>query len=129
MKLQQLYAAMLFNALLCASAFAEMPIESKEVLEGSWKLLQTRVSGDAAKASDRVDTWVFKGGKLTILHIPREGTFYDQPPVDYMVEDNKLKVSMMGRPDKFETFTLESKTDNKMTLIGKFNTYYDFIKQ
>lgn len=128
MKLLNLTAGLVFSALLANSVYAEVPLESKEAIEGSWKLLQTRSNGDGKKALDRQDTWVFKNGKVTILHIPREGTFYDQAPVDYTVEDGKLKVAVLGRPDKFEVFVLDVKEDKKMTLIGKFNNYYDFVK-
>ena len=122
-------AGWLLGLMLAGSVCAEVPLESKEALEGTWKLLQTRAGGDAKKAMTREDTWVFKNGKVTILHIPREGTFYDQPPVDYLVEDGKLKVTILGRTDKFETFAVDSIETNKMTLIGKFNNYYDFAKK
>ncbi len=128
MQLIKIIAGLVFSALSVNAAYAEIPLGSKTDLEGNWKLLQTRANGDAKKAMDRQDTWIFKNGQVTILHIPREGTFYDQAPVDYTVEEGKLKIAILGRPDKFETFSLESKEGNKMTLIGKFNNFYDFIK-
>lgn len=129
MKQINLTAVLVCSALFTASVCAEVALESKAAVEGTWKLLQTRASGDSKKAMERQDTWVFKNGKVTILHIPREGTFYDQPPVDYVVEEGKLKVSILGRPDKFESFTVDSMEGNKMTLIGKFNNHYDFVKK
>lgn len=116
-------------AMFTGIGHAEVQLQSKEALEGSWKVVQTRISGDASKANAREDTWIFKGGKVIMKHIPREGTYFDQAPVDYVVEDGKLKISIIGRPDKFETYSVESIESNKMTLIGKFHTYYDFVKQ
>ncbi|MDD1631737.1 MAG: hypothetical protein LUP91_05955, partial [Methylococcaceae bacterium] len=80
------------------------------------------------QAIDREDTWVFKDGKVTILHIPREGTYYDQPPVPYEIEDGKLKVAIIGG-SRFDMFTVVEKDDKSMTLKGKFGGYYYFNKK
>lgn len=129
MKKIQYSAVMAMLALLASPLKAEVPLESITTVEGKWKLLNTKAGGGTKEPMARQDTWVFKGGKLTILHIPREGTFYDQPPVDYQVEEGKLKVAVLGRSDKFETFSLFSKDDKKMVLVGKFDNHYEFAKQ
>ena len=67
-------------------------------------------------------------GKVTILHIPREGKFYDQPPVNYEVEDGKLKIALVGN-SRFDTFSLVEIDDKSMTLKGKFGGYYYFTKK
>jgi hypothetical protein len=63
------------------------------------------------------------------LHIPREGVFYDQPPVNYEIVEGKLNVAILGRPDKFEVFSLLDKDDKNMTLKGKFGVLYFFVKK
>ncbi|MDD1611376.1 MAG: hypothetical protein LUO95_12525 [Methylococcaceae bacterium] len=77
---------------------------------------------------NREDTWVFKDGKLTILHIPREGKYYDQPPVNYEIEDGKLKIALVGS-GRFEEFSLVEMNDKNMTLKGKFGSYSFFAKK
>ncbi len=67
-------------------------------------------------------------GKVTILHIPRDGKFYDQPPVNYEIEDGKLKVALVGN-NRFDVFSLVEKDAKSMTLKGKFGGYYYFTKK
>lgn len=110
------------------SAYAEITLESKAEVEGTWKLQYTKNSLNDKEAINREDTWVFKDGKATILHIPRDGKYYDQPPVNYEIENGKLKIALVGN-GRFDVFSLEEKDDKSMTLKGKFGGYYYFIKK
>jgi hypothetical protein len=122
-------AAMLLGLSVFASAVhADVTLQSKEEVEGTWKLQSTKNSLTDKQAIDREDTWVFKDGKLTILHIPREGSYFDQPPVPYEIEDGKLKVAIIGG-SRFDLFTVVEKDDKSMTLKGKYGGYYYFIKK
>jgi len=111
-----------------STVYADVTVQSKEEVEGTWKLQSTKNSLNDKQAIDREDTWVFKGGKVTILHIPREGTYYDQAPVAYEIEDGKLKVSIIGS-SRFDLFTVVDIDDKNMTLKGKYGGYYYFIKK
>ena len=122
-------AAVLFGLSLFGSAvYADITLQSKEEVQGTWKLQYTKNSLNDKQAIDREDTWVFKDGKVTILHIPREGTYYDQPPVAYEVEDGKLKVAIIGG-SRFDLFTVVEKDDKNMTLKGKYGDYLYFNKK
>ncbi|MCQ8105460.1 hypothetical protein NP590_15205 [Methylomonas sp. SURF-2] len=123
-------AVMLLGLVLGAPAvFADTPLQSKDEVNGSWKLDHTKKNAASEENIKREDTWNFKDGKVTILHIPREGTFYDQPPVNYEVEDGKLKIAILGRPDKFDVYSLVEINDKNMTLKGKFGDLYFFNKK
>lgn len=111
------------------SVYADVTLKSKDEIQGSWKLDHTKKSMASDEVMKREDTWDFKDGKVTITHIPREGTFYDQLPVNYEVEDGKLKISLLGRSDKFDIFSLVEKDDKHMTLKGKFGDVYFFNKK
>jgi len=115
--------------LLTSSVFAQGVFESKDDVNGSWKLDHTKKSAASTEIIQREDTWTFKNGSVTITHIPRDGTYYDQQPVPYEVEDGKLKISLLGRPNKFDTFTLIEKDDKTMTLKGKYGDIYVFNKK
>lgn len=108
---------------------ADVTLQSKDEIQGSWKLDHTKKNANSQEIMKREDTWSFKDGKVTITHIPREGTFYDQTPVNYEVEDGKLKISLLGRSDKFDIFSLVEKDDKNMTLKGKFGDLYFFNKK
>ena len=123
------FAAMLLLLSAFASAvYADITLQSKEEVEGTWKLDHTKNSLADKESIPRVDTWVFKDGKLTILNIPREGKYYDQPPVNYEIENGKLKIALVGS-GRFDIFSLVEKDDKGMTLKGKFGGYYYFIKK
>ena len=115
-------------SLFVSTANADITLKSKDEVQGTWKLQSTKNSLADKQAIEREDTWVFKDDKLTILHIPREGKYYDQPPVDYQIEDGKLKVALVGS-SRFDTFILVEKDDKNMTLKGKFGGYYFFEKK
>jgi hypothetical protein len=122
-------AAVMFGLYVFGSVvYADIALQSAEEVQGSWKLQTTKNSLNDKQAIDREDTWVFKDGKVTILHIPREGTYYDQPPVAYEVEDGKLKVAIIGS-SRFDLFTVVEKSDKNMVLKGKYGGYYYFDKK
>ena len=110
------------------AVYADVTLQSKEEVQGTWKLQSTKNSLTDKQAIDREDTWVFKEGKVTILHIPREGTYYDQPPVPYEIEEGKLKVAILGT-SRFDMFTVEEKDDKTMILKNKYGGYHYFIKK
>ncbi len=128
MKQINMAAVLLSLSLFGSTAYADVTLQSKEEVQGTWKLQSTKNSLTDKQAIEREDTWVFKDGKLTILHIPREGKYYDQPPVDYQIEDGKLKVALVGS-SRFDTFTLVEINEKSMTLKGKFGGYYFFNKK
>lgn len=126
--MKKLNLAMVLLA-LASPCFADVPLQSIQDVQGSWKLEYTKKSANSQETIKREDTWTFNAGKVTITHIPREGTYYDQSPVNYEVEDGKLKVSILGRSDKFDVFSLVEKDDKTMTLKGKFGDIYHFNKK
>ena len=128
MKKINLTAVLLGLSIFGSVVYADVTLQSKEEVEGAWKLQSTKNSLTDKQAIDREDTWVFKDGKVTILHIPREGTYYDQPPVAYDIEDGKLKVAIIGS-SRFDLFTVVDKDDKNMTLKGKYGGYYYFNKK
>lgn len=115
-------------SVFAGSVYADISLESKEEVQGAWKLQHTKNSVSAKETIPREDTWIFKDGKLTILNIPREGSHYDQAPVNYEIENGKLKIPYIGRSG-FDTFSLVEKDDKTMTLKGKFGEYYYFNKK
>jgi len=128
MKHTNIATVLLGLTLFVSTVYADVALESKEEVQGTWKLQSTKNSLTDKQAIEREDTWVFKNGKLTVLHIPREGKYYDQAPVDYEVEDGKLKVALVGS-SRFDSFSLVEKDDKSMTLKGKFGGYYFFTKK
>ena len=128
MKKINLAAMLLVLSTFGSAVYADVTLQSKEEVQGTWKLQYTKNSLNDKQAIDREDTWVFKDGKVTILHIPREGTYYDQPPVAYEVEDGKLKVAIIGG-SRFDLFTVVEKDDKNMTLKGKYGDYLYFNKK
>lgn len=128
MKIINLAAVLLGLSIFVSTVYADVNLQSKDEVQGTWKLQYTKNSLTDKNAIDREDTWVFKDGKLSVLHIPREGTYYDQPPVAYEVEDGKLKVAIIGS-SRFDLFTVVEKDDKNMTMKGKFGSYYYFTKK
>jgi len=109
-------------------AYADIPLESKDQIDGTWKLQYTKLSVTAKESIPREDTWVFKDGKIAILNIPREGDHYDQKPQNFELEDGKIKVPYIGRSG-FDTFALVEKTADTMVMKGRFGEYYYFKKK
>ncbi|MDP1665623.1 MAG: hypothetical protein Q8L79_10920 [Methylobacter sp.] len=128
MKRINLSAILLVLSVFTSAVYADITLQSKEEVEGTWKLQSSKNSLTDKDSVVREDTWVFKNGKVTILHIPRDGKFYDQPPVNYEIEDGKLKVALVGN-NRFDVFSLVEKDDKNMTLKGKFGGYYYFTKK
>lgn len=115
-------------SIFASTTWAETTLTAADI-QGSWKLDHTKKSLTSTDELKREDTWEFKGDKVTILHIPRDGTYYDQMPVTYLLENGKVKISLLGRSDKFDEFSLVEKTDKAMTLKGKYGDVYYFIKK
>jgi hypothetical protein len=109
--------------------FADVSLQSNAEVQGNWTLDYTKKNVTTAETIKREDNWTFNDGKVTIKHIPREGTFYDQSPVNFEVEGGKLKIAILGRPDKFDVFSLLEKDDKTMELKGKFGDVYHFSKK
>lgn len=128
MKQINLAAVLLALSVFGTAVYADVTLQSKEEVEGTWKLQSTKNSLTDKQAINREDTWVFKDGKMTILHIPREGTYYDQPPVAYEIDEGKLKVALVGS-NRFDLFTVVEKDEKNMTLKGKYGGYYFFNKK
>ena len=123
-------AAMLLSVFaLTGNALADVPLQSNEEVQGVWKLEYTKKTANTNDTIKREDTWAFKDGKVTITHIPRDGSFYDQTPVNYEIEAGKLKIAILGRSDKFDIFSLVEKDEKNMTLKGKFGDIYQFSKK
>jgi len=109
-------------------AHADVILKANDEVQGTWKLETTKNSPKDKHPITREDTWEFKGDKVTIFHIPREGTYYDQPPVPFEVVEGKLKIAVLGG-SRFDLFTVVEKDDHNMTLKGKFGDYSYFVKK
>lgn len=128
MKKLNLITVLLATTLFANIGYADVSIQTTQEVNGTWKLESSKNSLTDKQSIPREDTWVFKDGKVTIMHIPREGKYYDQPPVAYTVEDGKLKVANVGN-SRFELYSVVELDNNNMTLKGKFGGYYYFVKK
>ena len=115
-------------SLMGSPVYADVVLQSKTEVEGTWKAETAKNSLRDRRPTTREDTWIFKDGTVTILNIPREGTHYDQPPVPYDIVEGKLKVMILGG-SRFDLFTLVEKDDKSMVLKGKFGDYLYFTKK
>lgn len=121
--------AILSSILIFSSNVYAEPLTNQNV-QGNWTLEYTKKSEKSVELLPREDIWVFNdNGTVTIKHIPREGTYYDQLPVNYEVENDKLKVALLGRSGKFDTFSVINKDEKNMTLKARFGDIYQFIKK
>jgi len=111
-----------------SSSFAEGNL-SDQSIQGTWSLEYTKKDVKAGSKVTREDTWVFNNGTVVIKHIPREGGYYDQLPVKYEIDGDKLKIGILGRTDRFDKFSLVEIDDKSMTLKAKFGDIYQFIKK
>ncbi len=125
MKKIKLVALLFGLSLFASSVYADITLQSADEVQGSWNLKYSKNSLTDKQPINREDIWVFKDGKLTILHIPRDGMYYDQPPVSYEVEDGKLKVAIIGS-SRVDLYTVIEKDAKNMTLKGKYGNYYFF---
>ena len=121
--------AILSSILIFSSNVYAEPL-TNENIQGSWKLEYTKKSEKSEELLPREDTWVFNNnGTVTIKHIPREGSHYDQLPVNYEIENGKLKVALLGRSGKFDSFTVINKDEKNMILKARFGDIYQFKKK
>ena len=120
---------MLFGLTVFANfVYADSAFKTSEEVEGTWKLEYTKNSMSASETIKREDTWIFKDGKVTITNIPRQGSYFDQAPVDYKIEDGKLKISILGRANRYDIFSLVEIDNKNMTLKAKYGSIYQFRK-
>lgn len=129
MKILNIAAILVSLSTFAGIVNADIPLESDKEIVGSWKLESTKQSASSSDSIQREDTWTFNNGTVTISNIPRDGGFYDQAPVKYVIEDGKLKVSVLGRAGKFDIYTLVERNENSMTLKAKYGTIYNFSKK
>ena len=123
-------AAILSSTLLFSgNLYAESTSLTNQNIQGSWTLEYTKKSEKSEETIKREDTWIFDNSTVTITHIPRDGGYYDQAPVNYEIEGDKLKISILGRPGKFDSFSVVNKEENIMTLKARFGSIYQFIKK
>jgi hypothetical protein len=123
-------SAILSSTLLFSgNLYAESTSLTKQNIQGSWVLEYTKKSEKSEETIKREDTWIFDNATVTITHIPREGGYYDQAPVNYEIEDGKLKISILGRSGKFDNFSVVNKEEKIMTLKARFGGIYQFIKK
>jgi len=121
--------AILSSILIFSSNVYAEPLTNQNV-QGTWTLEYTKKSEKSEELLPREDTWVFNdNGTVTIKNIPREGAYYDQLPVNYEVESDQLKVAILGRSGKFDTFSVINKDEKNMTLKARFGDIYQFIKK
>ena len=128
MKKISLGSVVLALSVAASSAYADIPLESKEQIQGNWKLQYTKINAAAKENIPREDIWAINGDKIAILNIPREGGHYDQPALNFELENGKLKIPYLGRSG-FDMLTLVDKTSDSMTLKGKFGEHYYFTKK
>jgi hypothetical protein len=122
--------AMVSSALFFGgNLYAESASLTNKNIQGSWILEYTKHSEASVETVKREDIWVFDNNKVAIKHIPREGEYYDQPPVNFKIENDKLKVSLLGRAGKFDSFTVINKEEKIMTLKARFGAIYQFVKK
>ena len=115
---------------ISGNVYAESTALTNQNILGSWILEYTKKSEKAKETIKREDTWIFNNdGTVTITHIPRDGGYYDQLPVNYEIEGGKLKVSILGRAGKFDIFSLVNNDEKIMVLKARFGDIYQFIKK
>jgi hypothetical protein len=112
-----------------SSVYADIALESDKQIVGTWRLEFQKKNQDSTKVTERSDTWVIEGGKLTVKGIVHDGKHtYDSEPVKYVVEDGLLKVAL-GRPGKFDTYALIEQSADAMVLKDKMGVFYHFKKK
>lgn len=129
--MKKLKLAVILSSFLAVSTsiFAAGTLDTQSI-QGAWALEYTKGSAKSASKMSREDTWVFSNnGTVVIKHIPRDGGYYDQLPVKYEIEDDNLKIGLLGRAGRFDKFTLIDIDDKNMVLKAKFGDVYHFIKK
>lgn len=119
-------ALTLASSLTTVSA-AEDGFQSEQEINGSWLLEYTKIS-DQTKV--RGDIWVFKNGSMIMKGIPQvRGGKYDSSPVAFKIEEGQLKVSVLGRPGRFDTYSLVKKTADTMDIKSNLGETFHFTKK
>jgi len=129
--MQKIIVPAIFSSLLMftSSSYAESTLPLNDDIRGAWVLKYTKKSEKVDDLFPREDIWVFNDNKVTIKHIPRNGSYYDQLPVSYEMKDGELKVGILGRAGKFDKFSLLNKDEKNMTLKTRYGDIYQFIKK
>jgi len=129
-KISLLLALSLLFGFSSTAALADTLTSNKDIL-GSWFLEYTKKSPEDSEKKPMGMTWVLDNNQLTQKDIPQvRGNPYDAPAVDYVVEDDTLKVNILGRAGKFDIYSLVEKTDTVMVLKdNKYGTYMYFTKK
>lgn len=111
------------------NAYADIALESDQQISGTWRLEFQKKNQDNAKVTERSDTWVIGGGKLAIKGIVHDGkNTYDSVPANYKVEDGLFKVAL-GRPGKFDIYSLVERSGDVMVLKDRMGVFYHFKKK
>jgi hypothetical protein len=119
----------LFLLLSVSNVYADIALESDSQIRGTWRLEFSKKNQESTKVTERSDTWVIEGGILLMKGIPHaDGHPYDAQPVKYVVEDGLFKVAL-GRPGRFDNYSLVSRTDDTMVLKDKMGVLYHFKKK
>lgn len=112
-----------------ANVHADMALDSDQQIVGTWRLEFSKKNVDTAKVTERSDTWVIEKGKLLVKGIEHSGNRpYDSTPVNYLIEDGLFKVAL-GRPGKFDTYSLVERSADGMVLKDKMGVFYHFKKK
>jgi hypothetical protein len=129
-KIKLLLTLTLLFGLSSTAVFAAALTSNKDII-GTWFLEYTKKSPEDNEKKPMGMTWVLDNSQLTQKDIPQvRGNPYDAPAVDYVVEDATLKVSILGRAGKFDSYSLVDKTDTAMVLKdNKYGTYMYFSKK
>jgi len=130
MKIKYIAAILSTVLVFSSNTYAESTPLTDENILGTWALEYTKKSEKSEELLPREDNWTFSGnGTVTIKHIPREGDYYDQLPVNYEIKGDKLKIAILGRSGKFDSFSLVNKDESNMILKARFGDIYQFIKK
>lgn len=111
------------------TAYADIALESDKQITGTWRLEYSKKNLDTAKITERSDTWIIEGGKLLVKGIVHDGkNTYDSVPTNYTVEEGLFKVAL-GRPGKFDVYSLTERNGDVMVLKDKMGVFYHFKKK
>ena len=129
--MKKLIVTAVFSSLLMltSNSYAESTPLLTDDIRGEWVLEYTKKSEKSEDLFEREDTWKFTDDKVIITHIPRNGSYYDQLPVNYEIKDGEIKISILGRTGKFDKYTLLAKDEKNMTLRTKYGDIYKFMQK
>lgn len=131
MKKTNLALALPLLILTLSSSFViAEPIKSEQEIIGTWLLEYTKKSETTEETNPMGMTWILKDQQLIIKDIPQvRGGSYDATPVSYTIENGNLKISILGRTNKFDVYTLVKKIDNIMILKDTKHGNYLYFKK